>query len=288
MKNILLITDSIFFIKNFEEYINQNNLKYKLIILNQNNIKKKKFPKNIFFSIVNLGMSGGIEFNINNGCKILNYNTETYLSVLNYLKKKGIKNLFFISASCVYPKNLKLLNEKSFGCGKIEPTSFHYAASKLIGSFLCASISVNKNYRWLSVIPATLYGKYSKNDKKNSHVINSFFEKFKKKGGVIKLWGSGKPKREFLHIQDFIGALFFIKEKKIYRNVINVGYGEDISIKKLADIFQIKSKFRGVVKWDKTKPDGAKKKLLDSSFIFSKGWRPKINLIKGISDILDQ
>ena len=109
----------------------------------------------------------------------------------------------------------------------------------------------------------------------------------KKKNGVIKLWGSGKPKREFLHIQDFIEALFFIKEKKIHRNVINVGYGEDISIKKLADIFQIKSKFRGEVKWDKTKPDGAKKKLLDSSFIFSKGWRPKINLIKGITDILD-
>ena len=98
MKNIILITDSNFFIKNFKEYIDQKNLRYKLIILNQNNIKKKKIPKNIYFSVVNLGMSGGIGFNINNGCKILNYNTETYLSVLNYLKRK---KFFYFSVLCL-------------------------------------------------------------------------------------------------------------------------------------------------------------------------------------------
>ncbi|MDC2969408.1 NAD-dependent epimerase/dehydratase family protein [Candidatus Pelagibacter sp.] len=287
MKKILLISDSNFFNKNFKLYLKKKKLKFKILIVNHIKIKKYNLKNSeIYFTVVNLGMSGGINFNIKNGCKILNYNTERYLKILSLLKERKIKNLFFISASCVYPKNLNSLKEKDFGKGEIEKTSYHYAASKIIGSLFCSSVSNKKNYNWQSIIPATLYGKYN-NDKKNSHVISSFFEKFKKKNGVIKLWGSGKPKREFLHIQDFIEALFFIKEKKIHRNVINVGYGEDISIKKLADIFQTKSKFRGEVKWDKTKPDGAKKKLLDSSFIFSKGWRPKINLIKGITDILD-
>lgn len=289
MKKILLISDSNFFIKNFQLYLKKNNLKYKLIILNHLKIKKYNIKKSeIYFSVVNLGLSGGIKFNIDNGSKILSYNTEVYLKTLSFLKEKKIKNLFFISASCVYPKNLNFLKENNFGTGEIEKTSYHYAASKIIGSLYCSSVSNKKNYIWQSVIPATLYGEFNSNDKKNSHVINSFFEKFKKKSGVIKLWGSGKPRREFLHIQDFIDALFFIKNKKISKKIINIGYGSDMSIKQLANIFIKKSNFRGKIIWDKSKPEGAKRKLLDSSYIFSKGWKPRFDILKSIPKLINK
>ena len=289
MKKILLISDSNFFNKNFKLYIKENNLNYKLLIINHHKIKKYNLKNTrIYFTVVNLGLSGGIKFNIDNGCKILSNNTEIYLKTLSFLKKKKIRDLFFISASCVYPKNLYFLKESDFGTGEIENTSYHYAASKIIGSLYCNSVSNKNNYKWQSIIPATLYGKYNINDKNNSHVINSFFEKFKKKKGIIKLWGSGKPRREFLHIQDLIDALFFIKKKKINREIINIGYGSDMSIKELANIFLNISDFKGKILWDKSKPDGATRKMLDSTYIFSKGWRPKKNIFKSIHELMNK
>lgn len=290
MKKILLITDSNFVSKNFQDYIKINDIKKKIIVRSSHSISKtilKKInKKELSFCIVSFGLSGGIQYNIKNGSKILEKNVEGYLKVLNFLKKEKIKNVYFISASCVYPKNLRILREKDFGSSNFEKTSLHYAVSKMIGTYFCLNVNRKSNYNWKSIVPATLYGKYYPANKNDGHVINAFFEKFKKPKKNLVLWGSGNVKREFLHIMDFIDAIFFIKQKKLGNEIINVGTGKDISIKKLAGIFSKIKNFKGRIIWDKTKPDGVKKKLLDSKYIFSKGWRPKVDLKEGIKQLI--
>lgn len=290
MKKILLITDSNFVSKNFQDYIKINDIKEKLIVRSSHSISKtilKKInKKELSFCIVSFGLSGGIQYNIKNGSKILEKNVEGYLKVLNFLKKEKIKNVYFISASCVYPKNLRILREKDFGSSNFEKTSLHYAVSKMIGTYFCLNVNRKINYNWKSIVPATLYGKYYSANKNDGHVINAFFEKFKKPKKNLVLWGSGNVKREFLHIMDFIDAIFFIKQKKLGNEIINVGTGKDISIKKLAGIFSKIKNFKGRIIWDKTKPDGVKKKLLNSKYILSKGWRPRVDLKKGIKQLI--
>jgi GDP-L-fucose synthase len=156
----------------------------------------------------------------------------------------------------------------------------------MIGTYFCLNVNRKSNYNWKSIVPATLYGKYYSANKNDGHVINAFFEKFKKPKKNLALWGSGNVKREFLHIMDFIDAIFFIKQKKLGNEIINVGTGKDISIKKLAGIFSKIKNFKGRIIWDKTKPDGVKKKLLDSKYILSKGWRPKVVLKEGIKQLI--
>ena len=290
MKKIFLITDSSFISKNFQDYIKVNNIKEKLIVRSPYSISKSFFKKikkkELSFCIVSFGLSGGIQYNIKNGSKILEKNVEGYLKILNFLKKEKIKNVYFISASCVYPKNLRILREKDFGSSNFEKTSLHYAVSKMIGTYFCLNVNRKSNYNWKSIVPATLYGKYYSTNKNDGHVINAFFEKFRKPKKNLKLWGSGNVKREFLHIIDFIDAIFFIKKKKLGNQIINVGTGKDISIKKLAGFFCKIKNFKVKVIWDKTKSDGVKKKLLDSKYIFSKGWRPKVDLKDGINKLI--
>lgn len=290
MKKILLITDSRFISKNFQDYVEINNIKEEIIVKSSSSILKNIFKKikkeELSFCIVNFGLSGGIQYNIENGSKILEKNVEGYLKVLNFLKKEKIKNVYFISASCVYPKNLKILREKDFGSSNFEKTSLHYTVSKMIGTYFCLNTNRKSNYNWKTIVPATLYGKYYSTNKKDGHVINAFFEKFKKPKKNLTLWGSGDVKREFLHIMDFIDAIFFIKQKRLDNEIINVGTGKDISIKKLAGIFSKIKNFRGRIIWDKTKADGVKKKLLDSKYIISKGWRPRVNLKEGIKQLI--
>lgn len=290
MKEVLLISDSKFIDYNFKVFFRRKK-NYSLTVNSPKKILNKNFTsffklKKFSFVIVNFGMSGGIQYNIDNGVEILKYNTQNYLAVLNKLKLLRIKNLFFVSASCVYPKDLKILNEQNFAKTNIEETSIHYAASKLIGSLFCMNVKNQNNLNWITIIPATLYGEKNNNDNNKSHVINSFFKKFKRNKKKIILWGSGNVKREFLHVQDFIDAILFIYEKKIKRSIVNVGYGSDVSIKKLAGIFIKASRFKGKVIWDKSRPEGVRKKLLDSSYIFSKGWRPKYKLEDSVINLI--
>lgn len=291
MENILIITDSHFFKKNFQLF-EKKNQKYNFIIVKSSTsfIKLKNLIRNkkIQLIIINFGLSGGIQYNIDNASDILIKNTEGYLKILRYLESLIVKKVFFISASCAYPKNLKILKETNYINPNLEKTSYHYAASKIIGSQFCENISLQKKFDWKSIVPATIYGPHSNGDLKNLHVINAFFQKFKTKKKEIEIWGSGNAKREFLHIQDFISALIFIHEKNLKRSVINVGYGKDISIKKLAYIFTKGYGFKGKLKWNKSKPEGAKRKLLDSSFLISRGWRPKITLEKGIINLINK
>ena len=280
MRNIIVFTKDIFFEKNLVNYVSKNNLPFKLYFFKDKfeKIKLKKLFKRNLFVIIYLGLSGSIQYNIKNGPKIYEDNTKLYYDIINNLKELNFKNVFFVSASCAYPNNKRILNEKYYGYPPLEVSSFFYSQSKIFGSNICRQINLNKNYSYITLIPATLYGDNSNYHKLKSHVITALLHKMKKNVKFLTLWGSGKPKREFLHIEDFINAIFFINKKKLKKNIINIGTGEDFTISALANKIKKYSNFKGTIKWDKSKSDGAMKKLLDSSYLNKKGWKAKKNL----------
>ena len=286
MKNIIVVSNDIFFKKNFKEYVHENNLPYKLYFFND--VKKsdknkiKKLVKKNAFALLNSGLSGSIQYNIKYGQKIYDYNTSLYYRIISNLENLSIKKLFFLSSSCAYPSNKKILKENIYGYPPIENTSYFYSLSKIFGTNLCKQINKSKKFNYISIVPATLFGNYAKYHKVNSHVLTSLIYKINKNKKKILLWGSGNPKREFIHIKDLIDAIFFINKKNLFKHVINVGTGKDYTIKELANKIKKIKKFNGKILWNKSKKDGTFKKLLDTSYLFSKGWKPKISLDEGL------
>lgn len=291
MKNILIFTNDNFIKKNFIEYVEKNNLNYKLFFFsdlkNINSFKIKKLVKKNLFTVISVGLSGSIKFNIENGPKIFKNNTKLYYNLLTKLENHSFRNVFFVSASCAYPTNHKILNEKYFGFPPLELTSYFYSLSKIFATNICRQINRNKKFNYITLVPATLYGKYSKYHKINSHVLIALTNKIKRTKKKVILWGSGKPKREFIYIQDFIDAIFFIHKNGIKKDIINVGTGYDLSVKNLANKIKRLVNYKGKIVWDHTKKDGTFKKLLDSSFLFDKGWKPLKNLNEGIKEIIN-
>ena len=289
VNSILLLGSNTLFLNSFKDYVITEKKKIKLFNIKDYEIISSN-QKKIIGEINRLkptlifvcgGLSGGIIYNLKNYYKILNYNTELYQKIFNILKIAKTKKILFLSASCVYPKDKKKLKETDFLTGSLEITSINYSVTKILGH--CFADSINKNVS--IIIPATIFGKYSVKDIKNSHVINSFIEKFNSRKKIIELWGSGRPKREFIYIKDLISAILFICEKKINDKIINIGVQKDLSIKQLANTVAKVYNFKGKIKWNKNKPDGAMKKLLDSSKIYSYGWKPKYSLEKALREI---
>lgn len=291
MENIIIFSKDNFFNKNLTEYVIENNLNYKLIFFKDlksiHDIKKiKRLSEKNYFTVINLGLSGSIQFNIKNGANIYKHNIELYYRVIQNLKNASIKNLYFVSASCCYPKNKNLLEEKLYGYPPLEETSFFYSLSKIFGSEICRQINIDKKFNYVTLVPATLYGKYSKYHEENSHVLTSILNKIDNKKKKISFWGTGIPRREFIFMKDFIDGIFFVRRKKIRKPVINVGTGLDYSIKELTNIVKKIKNSNVKILWDSSKKDGSKKKLLNSKYLFSKGWRPKRNLTSGIKETL--
>ena len=234
---------------------------------------------------MNTGLSGSIQYNIKNGPKIYEYNTKLYYNILSNLRKLSVKKVFFISASCAYPNNKNILKEKFYGFPPLEISSYFYSLSKIIATNICKQINLNKNFKYITLVPATLYGKFSNYHKNNSHVLTALLNKLKSKSKNLVLWGSGEPKREFIYIEDFIDAIFFIHNHKLKKDIINVGTKEEVSIKKLATVIKKLFNFRGKITWDKTKDDGTMRKLLDSSYLFKNGWKPKKKLFQRLNEL---
>lgn len=293
MTSILLLGTNNFIYKNLKNFIKKQNLKYSVVNLKDNfflkNEKEKvlKKLKNVKpkFCIVTSGLSGGILFNISHGFKILNYNVKIYHKIFNYLILSKVNNVFFISASCVYPKfNFKSINENLFLKGSLEETSFNYSVSKILGHAYCVS-AIKKNLNYTCLVPATLYGPYIDSSRKNSHVINSLVEKFKNKK-KIEIWGKKSTRREFIYIYDFLDAIFFINKRKIKEKIINIGVNKDYSIQQLVLILKNLTKYKGKILWKKYMPTGVKKKLLDSNKLFKFGWRPNYSLEEGLASMI--
>lgn len=202
----------------------------------------------------------------------------------------GVEKLLFLGSSCIYPKLApQPLKEEYLLTGLLEPTNEPYAIAKIAGIKLCDAYRDQYNCNFISAMPTNLYGPNDNYDLKTSHVLPALIRKFhhaKKEGEkTVMLWGTGKPLREFMHVDDLADACFFLMEQHDEPGFLNVGTGEDISIRALADIIAATVGFEGEIVHDLSKPDGTPRKLMDVSRLATLGWKAQITLEDGIRSV---
>jgi GDP-L-fucose synthase len=231
---------------------------------------------------------GGIKANNDLPVEFLLDNLQIQNNVIRAAHKAGVRKLLFLASSCIYPKQApQPIPEAALLTGPLEPTNEAYAIAKIAGIKLCQAYAREYGANFISVMPTNLYGPNDNFDLLSSHVLPALLRKAHeaKKNGDHELvvWGSGKPRREFLHVDDLAAACLFLLEKYDSSEIINVGCGEDISIRELAELICKIVGFLGDLVWDATKPDGTPRKLLDVSKLHGLGWRHAIMLREGIA-----
>jgi len=231
---------------------------------------------------------GGIKANSDLPVEFLLENLEMQNNVLRAAYENGTRKLLFLGSSCIYPKHApQPIPESALLTGPLEPTNEAYAISKIAGIKLCQAYAREYGANFISAMPTNLYGPNDNFDLLSSHVLPALLRKahIAKREGKRELvvWGSGQPRREFLHVDDLAAACVFLLEKYDSPEIVNVGCGEDISIRELAELICEIVGFKGELAWDTTKPDGTPRKLLDVSKIHALGWRHQIHFREGIS-----
>ncbi len=248
---------------------------------------QKEKPEYVFLAAAKVG---GIQANNSYRGEFLYDNLMIESNVIHQSYLSGVKKLLFLGSSCIYPKHADLpVREESLLTGPLEITNEPYAIAKIAGIKLCETYRDQYNVDFISAMPTNLYGPNDNYDLNNSHVLPALIRKFhtaKEKGdSQVVVWGTGSPMREFLHVDDLAEACFFLMENYSDRYIINVGYGEDLTIKNLALIVKKIIKFKGKIVFDTSKLDGTPRKLMDSSRINKLGWSPKIDLEEGIMQV---
>lgn len=231
---------------------------------------------------------GGIKANNDQPVEFLLENLQIQNNVIPAAHKHGVRKLLFLGSSCIYPKFApQPIAEDALLGGPLEPTNEAYAIAKIAGIELCQSYAREYGANFISAMPTNLYGPNDNFDLVTSHVLAALLQKAHeaKISGAreIVVWGSGKPRREFLHVDDLAAACVFLLQKYDDPEIINVGTGEDVSIRELAELICEIVGFEGELTWDANKPDGTPRKLLDISKIRRLGWSPSISLREGIA-----
>jgi GDP-L-fucose synthase len=235
---------------------------------------------------------GGIKANNDYPVEFLLDNLRIQNNVIYASHKTGVRKLLFMGSSCIYPKFApQPIPETALLSGSLEPTNEAYAIAKIAGIKLCQSYAREYGANFISVMPTNLYGPKDNFDLETSHVLAALLRKAHeskiRKAREVVVWGSGKPRREFLHVDDLASACLFLLEKYDSPEIINVGSGEDISIRELAELICDVVGFDGELAWDASKPDGTPRKLLDITKLRDLGWRPTIPLRDGIAQTYD-
>lgn len=230
---------------------------------------------------------GGILANNTYPADFIYDNLQAEVNVIHSAWKTGIGKLMFFASSCIYPKGIdRAMREDDLLTGRLEPTSTPYAVSKIAGVVMCQSYARQHKANNLCVVPADIYGPEDDFDLQTAHVLSALLRKMheaKQRGDTqVVVWGSGSPRREFLHADDLADACVFLMEHYDSADLVNVGIGVDTSIRDLALQLKDVVGFRGEVVFDTSKPDGMPRKLLDSSRLSHLGWRPSISLEKGL------
>ena len=266
-------------------------------------LMKKESVDNFFketqidFMIIAAAKVGGIYANDTYPKEFIYNNLVIQNNLINAAYEYKLEKVIFLGSSCIYPKlSEQPIKEEYLLTGSLESTNEPYAIAKIAGIKLCESFNRQHDTDFRSLMPSNLYGPRDNFDYENSHVIPALIRKFndakENKDDFVQVWGTGKPMREFLHVDDLCSACEFIlnlDKDKFNKSVsdrcshLNVGYGEDISIKNLAEKIKEIVKFEGVIKFDDTKKDGTHKKLLDSKKINDLGWMPKISINDGLN-----
>lgn len=246
-------------------------------------------PEYVFLAAAKVG--GIMANNIYRG-EFLYDNIMIQSNVIHAAYMNGVKKLLFLGSSCIYPKLApQPLKEDYLLTGELEPTNEPYAIAKIAGMKLCENYNRQYGCNFISVMPTNLYGPGDNYDPETSHVLPALLRKFheakiksEEKGcsEPVELWGTGKPKREFLHVEDLANACVFLMNKYDGIEPINIGTGKDVSISELAKMIKKISGFKGEVVWDSSKPDGTPRKLLDVSRLEGLGWRHTIDLEEGL------
>lgn len=231
--------------------------------------------------------SGSIQANTNYPAEFIYENLVVQNNIIHNAYLSGVKKLLFFGASCVYPKTSpQPIKEEYFLTGELETTSQPYAVAKIAGIEMCRAYNKQYKTKFISIIPATIYGPGDHFDPEKSHVLSSLIRKFheaKIKGDKeVILWGSGLPRREFIYVDDLADACIFIINNDSDFNLINIGSGTDLTIKELAGKIKQITGFQGEIKWDISKPDGVMQKLLETSRLSSLGWKSRVGLDDGL------
>ena len=261
-----------------------------------NKFFNKEKPDYVFLAAAKVG---GIYANNKFRGEFIFDNLSIQNNIIHQCHVSGVKKLLFLGSSCIYPKNSNQpIKEISLLSGPLEPTNEPYAIAKISGIKLCESYYYQYGLNAISIMPTNLYGVNDSFDLKNSHVLPALLRKFHDgkidKSERVEIWGTGKPLREFLHVDDLAEACTFlmnkINAKDLYEKKIshiNVGSGEEISIEDLAHLIKKITEFKGSLFFNKDKPDGMYRKLLDSNMINEMGWAPRITLEDGISNLYE-
>jgi GDP-L-fucose synthase len=245
---------------------------------------RKEKPDYVFLAAARVG---GIMANNTQKADFIVDNIQIQTNVIVNAWKYKTKKLVFLGSSCIYPRLAKQpIKESYFMTGPLEPTNDAYAVAKIAGIKMCQSFNDQYKTNFISVMPTNLYGPNDNFDLKNSHVLPALIRKFHeakiRKEKFVTLWGDGTPRREFLYVDDMADACVYLMEHYNSSDIINIGCGKDQTIKSLASIVKEIVGYKGNIRWDKTKPNGMPKKQLDVHKLFALGWRPKVQLEKGI------
>jgi GDP-L-fucose synthase len=230
---------------------------------------------------------GGIIANNTYRAEFLYDNLMIQNNIIHQSYLTGVKKLLFFGSSCIYPKHApQPLQEESLLTGLLEPTNEPYAIAKISGIKMCEAYRDQYGCNFVSVMPTNLYGYNDNYHPQNSHVLPAFIRKFHEakinQQESVEIWGTGTPKREFLFVDDLADAAFLVMQQYHEKPFINLGSGEDLSIKELAETVASVIGYSGKLRFDPTKPDGTPRKLMDISKIRALGWTPKISLEQGI------
>ena len=252
-------------------------------------IKKHK-PKVIFLAAAKVG---GIMANSLNQTDFLYQNLMIQNNIIKAAAENLVEKLIFLGSSCIYPKEaVQPIQEHSLLSKPLEETNEGYAIAKIAGLKLCSYLFREHNKDFITVMPTNLYGPNDNFDLKTSHVLAALINKIvnakKKKKRIVEIWGTGKPKRDFLHVNDLADAVFFLAENYSSSQPINVGSSKEISIKQLANMIAETIGWDGNFQFNKNMPDGTILKKLDSTKINNMGWTPKIDIKTGIKETIKE
>lgn len=250
----------------------------------------KEKPEYVFLAAAKVG---GIQANNTYRAEFLYDNMMIQNNVIHQAHTNDVKKLLFLGSSCIYPKMApQPLKEDSLLTGTLEPTNEPYAIAKIAGIKMCDAYRSQYNANFISAMPTNMYGPNDNYDLNNSHVLPALLRKFheakEQNHPEVVVWGTGTPLREFLHSDDLAEACIFLMENYNDFGHVNVGIGEDISIKDLALLIKKIVGYEGNLVWDTSKPDGTPRKLMDVSKINDMGWKAKIGLEEGITKVYQE
>jgi len=247
---------------------------------------KKEKPEYVFICA---GKTGGIKANIEKSGEFIYENSIINLNLIHYSYIYKVKKLLYIGCSCMYPKNSKQpMKEEYLLTDKIEETNEPYAIAKIMGLKMCEAYNKQYKTKFITVIAGNVYGPGEKQFDESAHVIPSLIKKFhiakKKKLGKVEIWGTGKPKRDFIYVDDLADACIFLMENYEGDEVINIGTGKGESIRKVVKVLKEISGFKGKIIYNKKMPDGAPVRILNIDKIKKLGWKPKYSLFEGLKN----